>query len=679
MAAGAFPAAAQTETQAPAEEAARLDPVVVTVTRIEQRAGDAPADVTVLTREDLAHSASQALDDFLRQVPGFSLFRRSSSLVSHPTTQGVSLRGIGPSGVSRALVLLDGVPINDPFGGWVYWDRVPMQSIEQVEVVRGGGSSAWGNYALGGVINIITRKPTARAGYLDTSYGNHNTLNVDGIVSEVQGPFRLMLEGNYFNTDGYPIVKASDRGRIDIDATSQHSTFNGRLELALSPDVSFYLGGNHYDENRGNGTPLSNNDTHAGSFATGARVVTGDGSEWSASVYGDFQKFTSTFSTQAADRDSETLALLQRVPSNSAGGAFQWSRPFGRHLLLAGGDVRWVEGATHEQVFNAGAFLRRRDAGGQQFIGGAFLQDVWRPSPAWEIVGSVRTDYWLSYDGDRTDTPPPAGIPPSQSFLDRDKVIVSPRLAALWHATTSTDLRASVYQGFRVPTINELYRVFRVRSDVTVANPDLEPEQSFGGELGVAQRWGLFQGRMTGYWNDVKDLVTNVTLSTPLPDCPPGTTCRQRQNLDLARIRGLEVELEAAPAPAWRLLASYIFTDARVVTALQQPGLDGNRLAQVPQHMATFSARYLNPQLVNVSAMARFTGPQYEDDQNTLRLGSYWVFDLFLSRPVAKWAELYLGIQNLFDTTYTVGRTSDGVVSIGAPLLVHGGFRLSIN
>ena len=670
----AFPAAAQTEQESPA----RLDPVVVTVTRIEQRAGDAPADVTVLTREDISQSASQALDDLLRQVPGFSLFRRSSSLVSHPTTQGVSLRGIGPSGVSRALVLLDGVPINDPFGGWVYWDRIPLQSIEQVEVVRGGGSSAWGNYALGGVINVITRKPTERAGFFDGSYGNHNTLNVDGIVSDVQGPFRLMLEGNYFNTDGYLIVKASDRGSIDINATSQHSTFNGRLELVLSPNLSFYLRGNHYDENRGNGTPLQNNDTEAGSFATGGRLRTGDGSEWNLSLYGDFEKFTSTFSTQAANRNSETLALDQRVPSNSVGGAFQWSRQFGRHLVLAGGDFRWVEGATHEQVFNAGVFVRRRDAGGQQFIGGGFLQDVFTPTPQWEIVGSVRTDYWLAYDGERTDTPPPAGIPASQIFPNRDKVIVSPRLAALWHATPSTDLRASVYQGFRVPTINELYRVFRVRSDVTVANPELLPEQSVGGELGIAQRWGPFQGRFTGYWNDVKDLVTNVTLSTPLPDCPPGTTCRQRQNLDLSRIRGFEVELELVPAPQWRLLASYIFTDARVVTALQQPSLDGNRLAQVPQQGATLSARYENPQWVNVSAMARFTGAQFEDDQNTLRLGSYWVFDLFLSRPIAKWAELYLGLQNLFNTTYSVGRTSDGVVSIGSPLLVHGGIRLSL-
>lgn len=670
----ALPSAAQDEQ----DPAIRLDPVVVTVTRTEQRAGDAPADVTVLTRQDIDRSPSQTLDDLLRQVPGFSLFRRTSSLVGHPTTQGVSLRGIGPSGTSRALVLLDGVPINDPFGGWVYWDRIPLQGIEQVEVVRGGGSSAWGNYALGGVINIITKKPVERAALFDGSYGNHNTLNVDGIVSEVQGPFRLSLEGNYFNTDGYPIVKASDRGSIDINATSQHSTFNGRLELVLSPDLSFYLRGNHYDEDRGNGTPLQNNDTEAGSFATGGRLRTRDGSDWSFSLYGDFQKFTSTFSTQAANRNSETLALDQRVPSSSVGGALQWSRRFGSHLLLAGGDFRWIEGETHEKVYNAGAFLRRRDAGGQQALVGVFIQDVFTPTPQWEIVGGVRGDYWLAYDGFRRDTPPPAGIPPSQTFANQDWLAGSPRLAALWHATPSTDLRASVYQGFRVPTINELYRVFRVRSDVTVANPSLVPERSIGGELGIEQRWGPFQGRFTGYWNDVKDLVANVTLATPLPDCPPGTTCRQRQNLELSRIRGLEMELTLRPSPQWRLLASYIFTDAKVVNAPQQPGLEGNRLAQVPQHGATLGVSYENPQLLTASAMARFVGPQYEDDQNTLRLGSFWVFDLFLSRRVAQWGEIYLGIENLFNTTYSVGRTSDGVVSIGAPLLVHGGIRISL-
>src|SRR2546426_7993757 len=196
------PAAAQ-----PPDDPTPLEPVVVTVTRIEQKAGEAPASVTVLTRDDIRQSASQTVDDLLRQVPGFSLFRRSSSLVTHPTTQGLSLRGIGPSGTSRALVLVDGVPANDPFGGWVYWSRIPMQGIEQIEVVRGGGSSVWGNYALGGVVQILTRRPTERALYFDGSYGTQNTQNFDLLLHEVQGPFRVPLEGSYFDTGGYPVVK----------------------------------------------------------------------------------------------------------------------------------------------------------------------------------------------------------------------------------------------------------------------------------------------------------------------------------------------------------------------------------------------------------------------------------------------------------------------------------------
>src|SRR5262245_5303974 len=268
---GPAPATAQsTAPQLPAEQSApapageplpRVEPVVVTATRLEQKINDVPASVTVLGRQDVSQSPYQAVDDLLRQVPGFSLFRRTSSLVSHPTTQGVSLRGIGPSGASRALVLLDGVPINDPFGGWVYWDKIPLQSIEQIEVVRGGGSSVWGNYALSGVVNIITRRPTERAVYFDGSYGNHNTVNLDLLATEARGPFRLSVEGSYFDTDGYPIVSVSRRGGIDIDAYSTHQTYNGRTELVLSRDLSLFLRGTYYEEGRGNGTPLQFNDT----------------------------------------------------------------------------------------------------------------------------------------------------------------------------------------------------------------------------------------------------------------------------------------------------------------------------------------------------------------------------------------------------------------------------------
>src|SRR3989441_8119348 len=206
-------AASPAAAQAP-DDATRLEPVVVTVTRMEQKAGDAPASVTVLTRDDIQHSASQTVDDLLRQVPGFSLFRRSSSLVTHPTTQGLSLRGIGPSGTSRALVLVDGVTANDPFGGWVYWGRIPMLGIEQIEVVRGGGSSAWGNYALGGVVQILTRRPTERALFFDASYGTRETMNFDLLLHDVEGPFRISLEGNYFSTGGGDLRKRGRPGSL---------------------------------------------------------------------------------------------------------------------------------------------------------------------------------------------------------------------------------------------------------------------------------------------------------------------------------------------------------------------------------------------------------------------------------------------------------------------------------
>jgi outer membrane cobalamin receptor len=659
------------------EPPARLDPIVVTPSRLEQRAGDAPAAVTVLTREDVRQSASQTVDDLLRQVPGFSLFRRTSSLVGHPTTQGVSLRGIGPSGTSRALVLQDGIPVNDPFGGWVYWDRIPLPAIEQIEVVRGGGASVWGNYALGGVIQVLTRRPTARGAWAEASYGSHNTLNLDLLLTEAQGPFRLSLEGSYFTTDGYPIVQENQRGAIDINADSKHAAFNGRLEWAPSSDVSLFLSGNYYDEDRGNGTALQINNTHAGTLAAGGRIRLREGEELRGSVFLQLQSFLSTFTNQAADRNSETLALSQEVPTTSVGGSIGWSRQIGDHLLAAGADLRWVDGETDERVFVNGVFARTRVAGGEQLVAGAYLQDVWTPHPAWELSGGVRLDYWHSYDGERRDTPPPVGVPPSQTFGDTERVAVSPRVAALFRPWPDTRLRASAYQGFRVPTLNELYRVFRVRNDVTVANAELKPERLTGGEVGVAQRWGPAEARLTGYWNDVKDLVANVTLTQRLPDCPPGTTCRQRQNLDLARIRGIEAEVDVTLARDWRFLVSYLFADAKVVDASQQPALEGKRLAQVPRHTGTVSVRYDNPAIVTATASARFVGDQFEDDLNTLRLGSYVVLDVFLSRAITRWSEVFFAVENLLDKTYAVGRSTDGVTTIGAPRLIRGGVRLS--
>ncbi|MDE2321868.1 MAG: TonB-dependent receptor [candidate division NC10 bacterium] len=676
------------------EETVRLEPVVVSASRVEQRLRDVPANVTVITREDIEQSPARTVDDLLRQVPGFSLFRRSSSLVTHPTTQGVSLRGIGPSGVSRTLVLLDGVPLNDPFGGWVYWSNVPLESIERIEVTRGGGSGVYGNYAMGGVINIITRRPEARVAQAKLDLGNRDTVDANLLASHVTGPWGVSLEGRFFDTDGYKIVRKDQRGKIDVNANSSDKTFNGRVEYTPSLASSLFLAGSFFREDRGNGTPLQNNETETGYVATGGRLKTADGSDWQLTTFSHLQTFNSTFTSAAPDRNSETPALNQfDVPSADAGANLQWSKQiFQFHLLTAGTDLRWIEGETNEDFTfsqTLGDFTRRRKAGGEQLLTGAYLQDIFTPAPGWQVTIAGRFDSWQSFNAARVERNKQTGaITRDNQFDNRDEFAFSPKVALLYHATDQLSLRSSFYKGFRAPTINELFRPFRVRNDITEANADLNPERLIGGEVGMDYAiMSNLLSRLTAFWNEVKDPIVNVTKGIgqgatvdPCGFVPAGGVCRQRQNLDRTRIRGIEAELEYRPFLRWTFSGSYLYNNTQVVSAPTQPELEGKRIAQVPRHQFTLKLGYTNPALINFYVQGRFVGDQFEDDLNSLKLGDYFVVDLMLWRPIPlpklSAGEIFLAVENLFDRTYEAGKTADGVVTIGAPVLVHGGVRV---
>jgi outer membrane receptor protein involved in Fe transport len=666
-------------------EPVRLEPVVVSAGRVEQKLREVPANVTVLTREEIQRSPAQTIDDLLRQIPGFSLFRRASSLVAQPTTQGVSLRGIGPSGVSRTLVLLDGVPFNDPFGGWVYWSKVPLESIERIEVVRGGGSGVYGNYALGGVINILTRRPEARLAQATLELGTRNTVEADLLASHVTGPWGGSAEGNIFRTDGYKIVRLDQRGAVDINADSSHETFNGRLEYAPSPASSLFLAGSLFHEDRGNGTRLQNNSTEAGYVATGGRLRAPDWGNWEFMLFSHLQTFDSTFSRIFNSRNSEALTVDQEVPSAALGGSLQWTKQLlPQHLVTAGVDARRIQGESDEALFNfAGTtIVTQRDSGGVQNLFGLFAQDIITLSPRLQVTAALRFDYWRNSNAFRTDTTVATGAVTSIAFPTKTATNVSPKLAALYRMNDELSLRASFYEGFRAPTLNELFRQFRVQNVVTLANPNLGPERLTGGEIGadyvLGNRW---LAKLTGFWNELEDPISNVTIPNVLPDCPAGTTCRQRRNLGRTRSRGVEVELHYAPTTHWEFSASYLYNDSTVISFPADPSLVGKRIPQVPEHMYTLHARYLNPQIVNIAAQGRFVGSQFEDDLNSTELGSVFVVDLSVWRPIpipkASAAELFLAVENLFDTTYAVGKDpSTGVVTTGTPLLVHGGIRI---
>jgi len=675
----------------PAADSELIETVVVSASRIEQREEDVAASITVVTAKEIEDAASFATDEFLRRVPGFSLFRRASSLVAHPTTQGVSLRGVGPSGVSRTLVLVDGVALNDPFGGWVYWSRVPMATLERVEIVRGGTSNVWGNSALGGVIHLFTHDPEPATVDLSIDYGDRSTYDIGAIASTRWEKSAAEIHGDVFDTDGFFVVPGEQRGTIDVPAFSEHWNAGGRYDIFPSDTWNVSLRGSGFEEERGNGTPLTNNDTELVTGSAQFDAFTGE-SEWRGSVFAQDQTFASTFSTQAPDRSSEVPALDQfDTDSDAYGLGLQWIRSFdgddrADHILTAGGEGRDVSGSNleHFRLVN-GAFASLRQAGGDQQLYGLFVQDTVSIGDRLQLQIGARGDRWESTDGIRRETALATGavtrleLPP-----DRDETELSPRLAALWSPRDGIGLKASVYEAFRAPTINELYRPFRVRNDITEGNAALEPETLLGAELGADFRGRKARLEMTAFWNEIDDAISNVTVGfgpatvAPCGLVPAGGVCRQRQNLERTEIYGGELEFEVRPTPHWRFATSYLYSDAEILEAPQQRELEGNRLAQVPESQGSMTLEWSDPRFFTITTMGRFADEQFEDDLNSQQLASAVVVDIAIQVPIHTRASAFLGLENVTDERIESGKTADGLVTIGTPFIVHGGLRFHL-
>ncbi len=664
------------------------DEIVVTAHRQPRPAGETTVSVEVVTAEDLAASAAATIDDALRRVPGFSLFRRTGSRTAHPTTQGVSLRGIGPSGTSRSRVLLDGLPINDPFGGWVYWSRLPRAGLERIEIVRGAASDLWGSAALGGVVHLVTAVPDHRFFVLDAEAGWRDERRLELAAGRAGERLTLLATGRYFTSDGYEVVRKDQRGAIDVAADSRHSTFYGKLRSELSPSTGLELRLNYFSEDRGNGTPLTRNDTRGGFFTVAADRAA-PRSSWRGSLTAYDQSFASTFSSQASDRGSERPALDQLdVSSEAVRGDLQWTHDVSeKHRLTAGGELARTDASTQEDFFfvgtlDDGSFTRRRHAGGVEVLGGLFLQDEITVGPRWLVTLSGRVDLWEASSGFRREWSLSDGeVLRYDAFADRSRTTWSPRLGLRYQASPRVALHGAVYRGFRAPTINELYRPFRVRNDVTAANAELVTETIDGFELGLRFERRRLAGRLAAFANRLEDAVTNVTLGTgpgvvgPCGFVPAGGLCRQRRNLERIRAAGLEAELVYRPGTAWRLSASYLRTDSEVRRSLDAPDLEGKRLPQVPEEQAVLAVERTDASRLAGRLQVRSVSEQFEDDLNRRPLSSFVLVDLTLRHELRRGLELYLAAENLFDRTVVAGVTAEGLVTIGAPQLVHGGLR----
>jgi outer membrane receptor protein involved in Fe transport len=620
-----FPAAA---LQQASEDPAKLDPVKTSITITEKISAESPAPISVLGKLEIRQQPGINLDDRLRSVPGFSLFRRSSSVAANPTTQGVSLRALGSTGASRSLVLWDGIPLNDPFGGWVYWTRVAPEEMDRVEISRGASTSLFGDRAIGGAINIFSRPPEPlrfTAGY---EAGSRNTHELTGGVSHVWRRFGGSANLRLFNTDGYYIVPQRFRGTIDTPAGVRFAAGTIRLDYLGDKD-KFFTRLDVLTEDRANGTELQRNSTSVGTLAANySRQITSHDS-LSVLAYHTRGEFHASFTAIAANRLSERLTSTQVVPAEATGAAAFYTHNATRWNGLFGADTERAEGYSTDRVVPTGI----RFGGGSRLQHGVFTQLNANLGPV-KLFGGAR--HHVTGTG-RNFFSPSAGLTASKGIAR---------------------FRGSVYRSFRNPTLNELYREFRAGNTATLANDQLQPETLFGGEAGVDLVGETRRLAVTAYRNEMSDVITNVTLSTT-----PTQITRQRRNADAAVTRGVEVSARQN----WRFFqaeASYLFAESRFASGLRVP--------QIPKHQGNAQLTFQRKGTL-ISGGLRSFALQYEDDRNTLRLPGFASLQLALRQKLVRRLSFTMAFENLLDREYLTGL---GVVpNIGPPRLVRAGLR----
>ena len=649
--------------------------VTITATRIATSVDETAASVAVLNSQDLQTTSAATLDDALRRVAGFSLFRRSGSRAANPTSQGVSLRATGASGASRAVVLADEIPLNDPFGGWIYWDRVPRESIHDVEVLLGGASHLYGSAALGGVIDITTKQPNTNSLSLAASYGNETSPNVSLFASGTKSDWSASIAAETFHTDGYVLVPEAERGRVDTLAGMRDLVSNLRVERTFGTALKFFAAASVFGESRTNGTPLQTNRTHLRQFAFGNSWDSSRIGSISARVYGGTQTYDQNFSAISSDRNSETLTRVQRVPAQVFGASVQWSKLIGaKHTVVAGFEGREVRGASDELVYVSGRPSSRIGAGGREREAGVYVEAVTQFGSHIFVNAGGRLDHWQNYAALSASRPVSAQNPTAVTFFpDRAESAFSPYASVVYRFSERLAATASITRAFRAPTLNELYRSFRVGNVLTLANENLQAERLTGGEAGLRFTNTNNKVALRGsfFWNDITRPVANVTLTTS-----PALITRQRQNLGRTRSRGLELQSDVNLSRRWNLTGSYLFADAVVVDFPASSLLEGLRLPQVPRHQLTIQTRYENPSIVTVGLQARASSSQFDDDLNQFRLDSYFTLDAFVSRRLNRRLEIFGAVENIFDQRYEVGKTP--VTTLGPPILIRAGFRLRV-
>ncbi len=651
----------------PASEAPVLttDEVVISSTRTAEPIGRSASSVTVLTHEQIERSpyaGGHELDDLLRSVPGVQPATLSSRY-NHPTAQSVTLNGLG---TRRTLVLLDGVPLNDGFGGWINWGLIP-NNIDRVEVVPGGASNLYGTWAMGGIIQVVTKMPDEGTGFkLDSRAGTLDTYQQALNARYGTEHVRFALGYRWFHTNGFIPVPSYQRGPVDRTDDSRHQLFNGSLAWLPTSRTTIDLSGSLFREDRHFGTNLSLASRTIGNVALGLRSDQGPAGLWEGKLFAQWQTFrnqTSQITPSPLVRLSEFQNLIQTIPSNDFGGSLQWTGSlWGPDRLVLGTDARTIIAQATDDLFSSGGFSGQTLARGQQLGWGLFGEWILPATERLTVTPSVRADWWKNFNA-RSESPTAA-----TSFQDNVIHVVNPKFSAHYALTDRVRAGASVYQGFRAPTINELYRGFGFGGFSFLPNDQLRPERLTGADVKLEGEWladRSLRWRLSAHRDEVKDQILFLSQ---------GPTAAQRQNVGKTLSTGGALDLSYRVSPLLSLTLGYAYVDSAITSAPGAPDREGKRIPNVSRSQVTAGMTAGRPDWVEITLMTRYLSRQFTDDLNTQPVADFMVLDASLQHQIRKGLRLVLNGENLTDRHYIATQTGP-VKTLGSPLLIMGGIR----
>lgn len=632
--------------------------------------------------------ANHQLDASLKQVPGLSLFRRDSSVSSNPTTQGISLRSIAPSGAGRALVTLDGVPQNDPFGNWVIWSALPAEDLGKGEVVRGAGAGPYGAGALTGVIAL---DETTGNGLIaaDLSGGTLGQIHAAAAGGADIDRFNVLASVSAASSAGWILISPEQRGPADDAVTLDTRSASLRVQTFAAGDTLISARAGAYEEHRHSGVVGA---TSSAEGITGSLTVAhperGGDLGWRLQLWARDVGLTNVTNAVGPNRATVTPASNQyAVPATGYGGNAALRGAFDRFNWEVGGDFRSSEGESRELFsFQNGGFTGDRHSGGHSSVGGLYAEGAWRDG-GWLVTFGARADRWETSNGHVVQRSTATGdITLDRRFAAKSGTLPTARLGVRKDYDGGFYWRSAAYEGFRAPSLNELYRPFRLGNVNTLGNPDLTPEQLYGAEIGGGWRDDVFSIDGDVFFNQLHRAVTNVTLDACPVNFPctlqGGVTIVQRQNVGNIDAVGVEAETRYRLADDWTAVAAFDFVDAHVQAP--SPKIDGNNPAQAPRWTVTAGIDTTVIDRVELEAHLRYESLRYADDLNTFRLGAAITVDARASYAIDDHIRAYVYGDNLFDahvaSTASNGNTStgfDAVISYAQPLVIGGGISFT--